>query len=93
MSSTLPCPSRRTPFPLFLWTSSLTLLAIFMAGCGGGGGGTGTTLSGNTQVVVLASSTAIDQLSAFTTTRQSLTLTDQSRKTVNDTLVQFKGRL
>ena len=81
MSYTLPCLSRRTPFPLLLWTSSLTLLAIFIAGCGGGG--TGTTLSGDTQVVVLASSTANDQLSSFTTTLQSLTLTDQSGKTVN----------
>jgi len=84
LSSTLPCPSRRTPFPLLLWTSSLTLLATFIAGCGGsGGGGTGTTSSGNTQVVVLASSTANDQLSSFTTTLQSLTLTNQAGKTVN----------
>jgi Domain of unknown function (DUF5666) len=52
-----------------------------MAGCSGSG--TGTTLSGNTQVVVLASSTANDQLSSFTTTLQSLTLTNQAGKTVN----------
>lgn len=82
MSYTLRCPSRRTPFPLLPCISSLTLLAIFIAGCGGGGG-TGTTLSGNTQVVVLASSTANDQLSSFTTTLQSLTLTNQEGKTVN----------
>jgi hypothetical protein len=82
MSYTLPCPSRRTPFPLLPCISLLTLLAIFIAGCGGGGG-TGTTLSGNTQVVVLASSTANDQLSSFTTTLQSLTLTNQAGKTVN----------
>jgi hypothetical protein len=81
MSCTLPCPSRRTPFPLLLWTSSLALLATFMAGCSGSG--TGPTLRGNTQVVVLASSTANDQLSAFTMTLQSLTLTNQSGKTVN----------
>jgi hypothetical protein len=81
MSCTLPGPSRRTPFPLLLWTSSLTLLTTFVAGCGGGG--TGTTLSGNTRVVVLASSTANDQLSSFTTTLESLTLTNQSGKTVN----------
>jgi Domain of unknown function (DUF5666) len=81
LSYTLPCPSRRTPFPLLLWTSSLTLLATFMAGCSGSG--TGTTLGGNTQVVVLASSTANDQLSAFTTTLLSLTLTNQAGKTVN----------
>jgi hypothetical protein len=81
MSCTLPGPSRRTPFPLLLWTSSLTLLATFMAGCSGGG--TGTTLSGNTQVVILASSTANDQMSSFTTTLQSVTLTNQVGKTVN----------
>ena len=81
MSCILPCPSRRTPFPLLLWTSSLALLAPFMAGCSGSG--TGPTLSGNTRVVVLASSTANDQLSAFTTTLQSVTLTNQAGKTVN----------
>jgi hypothetical protein len=81
MSCTLPCPWRRTPFPLLLWTSSLTLLATFMAGCSGSG--TGTTVSGNTRVVVLASSTANDQLSSFTTTLQNLTLTNQAGKTVN----------
>jgi hypothetical protein len=81
LSYTLPCPSRRTPFRLLLWTSSLTLLATFMAGCSGSG--TDTTLSGNTRVVVLASSTANDQLSSFTTTLQSLTLTNQSGKTIN----------
>jgi len=52
-----------------------------MAGCSGSG--TGTTLSGKTKVVVLASSTANDQLSSFTTTLQSLTLTNQAGKTVN----------
>jgi hypothetical protein len=52
-----------------------------MAGCGSGG--TRTTLSGNTQVTVLATSTANDQLSSFTTTLDSLTLTTQSGKTVN----------
>lgn len=40
-------------------------------------------MSGNTRVVVLASSTANDQLSAFTTTLLSLTLTNQAGKTVN----------
>jgi hypothetical protein len=52
-----------------------------MTGCGSGG--TGTTLSGNTQVTVLATSTANDQLSSFTTTVDSLTLTTQSGTTVN----------
>jgi hypothetical protein len=40
-------------------------------------------LSGNTRVVVLASSTANDQLSSFTMTLQSLTLKNQAGKTVN----------
>jgi Domain of unknown function (DUF5666) len=80
----LPCPSRRSISPSLLWTSSLALLATLMAGCGGrGGSSTGTTLTGNTQVVVLASSAANGQLSSFTTTLASLTLTTQSGKTVN----------
>lgn len=81
MSYTLPCLSRRNPFLSLLRTSFLTLVAVFIAGCSGNGAD--KTLSSNTQVVVFASSTANDQLSSFTTTLQSLTLTDQSGKTVN----------
>lgn len=57
---------------------SLTVLAA--AGCGGSSG-TGMTFSGNTTVVVLASSTANDQLVEFPLTLNSLTLTSQSGKT------------
>jgi hypothetical protein len=53
-----------------------------MAGCGGGGGSTGTTLSGNTQVVVLASSTANDQLSELTLNITGINLTNKDGKTV-----------
>ncbi len=60
---------------------SVTLAAAIAIGCGTSGG-TGTKLSGNTSVVVLASSTANDQISAFNTTLSSLTLTSQSGKTV-----------
>ena len=58
----------------------LTLAALFAAGCGGG---SGAIFSGDTAVVVLASSTANDQLSAFTVTIKSLTLTSKTGTTVN----------
>ena len=69
----------------FRFVSSQPILAIAIAatlvsGCAGGSGG--GTLSGNTTVVLLASSTANDQLSAFDTTLASLTLTSQSGKQV-----------
>lgn len=61
----------------------LLLAGLFAAGCGGSSGsGTGTTFNGNTTVVLLASSTANDQLSAFTVTINSLTLTSKSGATV-----------
>ena len=80
MSYALPCFSRRIIFPALLGTFSFALLATIVAGCGSG---TGTTLSGNTQVMVLATSTANDQLSLFTTTLDSLMLKTQSGETVN----------
>lgn len=65
---------------LSAFTVSLT---IFVTGCGGNGtGGTSTHLSGNTTVVLLASSTANDQISRFGLILESLTLTSQSGKTV-----------
>ena len=81
MNYSVPCFSRRIPFSFFLGTCSSALMAILMAGCGSGG--TGTTLSGNTQVTVLATSTANDQLSSFTSTIDSLALKTQSGTTVN----------
>lgn len=57
------------------------LLSIGMTtGCGGGT--SSTTLAGNTNVVVLASSTANDQLVQFPVGLKNLTLTSQSGKTV-----------
>lgn len=54
-------------------------LALAISGCGaGGGGGTGSTETAHTSVVVLASSTANDQLNQFPVTLKSLTLTSQS---------------
>jgi len=62
-----------------LWILTLAAATIAAAGCGGGSGmGTGTTFSGNTTVVLLASSTANDQLFQFSVTLKSLTLTPQS---------------
>jgi len=63
-----------------LATAILALLPLFAIGCGGGGG-TGTTLTGNTTIDVLASSTANDQLVQYPLTLKSLTLTSQSGKT------------
>ena len=62
-----------------LWVGSF--IAAFLAGCGGGSG-TSSGLSGNTTVVVLASSTANDQLVQFPLTLKNVTLTSQSGKTV-----------
>lgn len=65
---------------------TVVALAIGMTtGCGSGGTGGATktpALSGNTQVTVVASSTANDQLSQFNLHIQSLTLTSQSGTTV-----------
>lgn len=57
--------------------------AALLAGCGGGGNGTGTgtTLEGSTNVVLLASSTANDQLVQFPLSLSSLTLTSRDGKT------------
>ncbi len=63
--------------------AAILAATAFAASCGGrAGSGTGTNFSGNTQVVVLASSTANDQLVEFPLTLNSLTLTNQSGKTV-----------
>jgi hypothetical protein len=78
-------PNRLGPrFSHFLSALALSLAALFAAGCGGSSGsGTGTTFSGNTTVVVLASSTANDQLFQFSVTLKNLTLTSQSGQTVS----------
>jgi hypothetical protein len=79
----LPANSRISRGYLLVSILSITLATAFTSGCGGSAGsGNGTTLSGNTNVVVLASSTANDQLVEFPLTLKSLTLTSQSGKTV-----------
>jgi len=71
----------RSSFTMLLF---VPLVAVLLAtGCGTGGSGTKRTFSGNTAVVVLASSTANDQLFQFSVTLQSLTLTSQSGQTVS----------
>ncbi|HEV2488005.1 MAG TPA: DUF5666 domain-containing protein [Terracidiphilus sp.] len=84
MNSPLPRLHHQFEFPILsvLSASILTLSAAFTSGCGGSGGGTATALSGSTNVIILASSTANDQLWQFSLTLQSLTLTSQSGKTV-----------
>jgi Domain of unknown function (DUF5666) len=69
----------------FCLSCSLSIIAIvlataFASGCGGGP--KGPTLRGNTTVVVLASSTANDQLVEFPIALKNLTLTSQSGNTV-----------
>jgi hypothetical protein len=59
---------------------AIILTSAFTSGCGGGA--SGTTLRGNTAVVVMASSTANDQLVQFPVGLKNLTLTSQSGKTV-----------
>ncbi len=62
---------------------AVTLAAAFTTGCGMKPGSNGNTAAGNTAAVILASSTANDQLSAYTVTINSLTLTSQSGATVD----------
>lgn len=66
----------------------IALVALCLTGCGGGAGTSGTgpsgpVLSGNTQVTLVLSSTANDQLTEFDLGIQGLTLTSQSGKTVS----------
>jgi hypothetical protein len=77
------CPFayRRSRFSRFVRPLVLSLAVLLAPGCGGSG--TKTTSSGNTTVVVLASSTANDQLFQFSVTLQNLTLTSQSGQTVS----------
>ncbi len=77
------CPDRHCRFPFFCSLSivAIVLSAAFVTGCGSGGTSS-TTVPGNTNVVVLASSTANDQLVEFPVALKNLTLTSQSGKTV-----------
>ncbi len=73
-------------FLSYLSLVSLLAFALATIGCGSGGGAKTPPppqFSGNTNVTVVASSTANDQLSQFDLQIQTLTLTGQSGNTVN----------
>jgi Domain of unknown function (DUF5666) len=76
------CSSRYSAFSFLTWTFCIVLGSNFMTGCAGGGSGTGPTLSGNTSVTLLASSTANDQLSGLTLNITGITLTNKAGKPV-----------
>lgn len=84
MRAQFPIVSSRPSFASFrsLQPLVLSLAALLAAGCGSGSG-TGSAFSGNTKVVLLASSTANDQLSSFTVNIKSLTLVNKSGATIN----------
>lgn len=65
-----------------LFAFAFALVSAFSAGCGAGSGSSSPSLTGDTSVTVLASSTANDQLSQYEMTINSLTLTSKSGKTV-----------
>jgi Domain of unknown function (DUF5666) len=77
---------RRSKSPSFAATIFLTCIAAVCCATGCGAGGKtpgGPVFSGTTNVTVLLSSTANDQLSQFNIGFTSLTLTSQAGKTVN----------
>jgi hypothetical protein len=79
MSLSISIILRKLPSSFFL----VALAAGFVAGCGGSTlESPGTPLTGNTQVVLLATSTANDRLSEFNIELSSVTLTSQSGKTM-----------
>ena len=55
---------------------------LWIAGCGGATAGSGTHLIGTTQVVVLAASTANDQLTHYSVSFTGMTLTNKAGKQV-----------
>jgi hypothetical protein len=85
----------------------LLLVTALAVGCGGNSGTGSTsgstsvsTFSGNTSVVLLASSTANDELSAFSLSLTALTLVDQSGKSesllsapVSDDFIHVNGNI
>ena len=94
-----PSPLLRSPLCRLLFAATLAISAAFATGCGSSGT-TPPKFSGNTAVVVLASSTANDQLFQFSVTLQSLTLTSQSGQTVSllatpasDEFMHLNGRV
>jgi hypothetical protein len=90
---------QRLPLCRLLLAVTLAIGAVFATGCGSSGT-TPPKFSGNTSVVILASSTANDQLFQFSVTLQSLTLTSQSGQTVSllatpasDEFMHLNGRV
>jgi hypothetical protein len=80
-SLSLPRFNRREAFGLL---ALLTITAVSLAaGCGGQSAMTGPHLSGNTQVALVLTGTANDQLQEFDLEIQSLTLTDKAGNTVS----------
>lgn len=67
----------------FALSFAISLVVLLASGCGSGSGGSGKTFTGNTTVVVFASSTANDQLFQFSTGLSNLTLTPQSGPSVS----------
>ena len=82
MTSSFSCLERYcgSRFSCSLSVIAIVLTTAFASGCGGGP--SGKTLPGNTTVVVMASSTADDQLVQFPVMLKNLTLTNQSGNTV-----------
>jgi len=77
-------PSSPLPHSTSSLILTLAVTLIVMTGCGSGGSssGSGQHLSGNTNVTLMLSSTANDELQAFFVGLSSITLTSQSGKTV-----------
>jgi hypothetical protein len=75
-----------SPRPVFaIFFGLIVVAAIFSSSCGSGGSmpsPSGPQFSGNTQVTVVLTSTANDQLAQFYIQLQNLTLTSQSGQTV-----------
>jgi hypothetical protein len=82
MAPSSSCPDRYRRFRFFCSLSEIAIVLATALSSGCGGSPQGTTLRGSTTVVVLASSTANDQLVQFPITLNNLTLTSQSGNAV-----------
>jgi hypothetical protein len=82
MESATSSARRSVRNPIYILVAAV-LATVVTTGCGSGGSTpTPPKFSGNTQVTVVLTSTANDQVSQFDVDLQSLTLTSQSGKTV-----------
>jgi hypothetical protein len=83
MESATSSARRSVRNPIYILVAAV-LATVVTTGCGSGGSTqTPPKFSGNTQVTVVLTSTANDQVSQFDVNLQSLTLTSQSGKTVS----------